>query len=692
MKIREQQLDLRLASNDNADRAPIRFWLDERDPWADNFAGGGGVGEALKQLAAELGLKKQGADIAVNHWDAALAMHEANHPTCEHHCEDITKFDPVAAARGRRYALAWFSPTCVYFSQAKGGPLDVEATKVRGLAWMMSSWAASTAKPRVAVLENVKQFEHWGPLHRTHNNGCSFEIAAAAARMLRNGKVKPRCLKNCHYMTPIKKRRGHLFQAFVKRMRKHYRYVEWRVLKAHHYGSPTSRERGFLICSDTPPSWPTPTHGHGLEPYRTAAECIDWHIACPSIFGRKRDLAPATQARIRAGFDRFVLRAARPFVVHVTHGARAHDVDAPAPTVTGANRGELGVISPMVLKAKTYGGGGNDAKLASEPLGTLTTSKRGEHAIAAPVVIRAAHGDVDATGKRRGIGAHNVTLPLATITNRGSDFAIATPYLAHVSNGERREVRREDGGTSPAQAPRIYDVQAPLGTIVAQGIKHGVVAPYLVKNYSERDGGFAGGADVARPLGTITAQDHHSLALPHLIKLHGTSAAHIEASAHGVDEPLDTISAGGTHHALTMAYIVRYNGMSDGQAADVPLSTIDTKDRFAVVELTLERDVCDKARRVAAFLGYEHPIVLEIDGVEWVLVDIGFRMLVPRELFLCQGFPKGYNITPLFRGKPLTKTAQTKCVGNSIPPQLAKAVARAALMTIRYEPEMRMMA
>lgn len=663
----------------DATRAPLTVWVDPDEPDGDSFAGGGGARCGLKQAYADLGLIRRHS-VAVNHWPEALAMYAENHPECQVFCEDIVKVDPVAASGGKRYALAWFSPTCVFFSQAKGGPLDASATKVRGLAWMAVAWAASLARPRVMCLENVKPFLKWGPLHRTHSSGCSDEIAAARGTTLRNGNAKPKCLKHCNYLRPIKARVGSLFNAFVARLGKYYRYVSWRVLKACDYGSPTSRERLFLIASDTPAEWPEPTHGpRRAKPWRTAAECIDWTIECPSIFERPKALAEKTLARIRAGIERFVFGSARPFVVHVTHGARAHNVDAPAPTVTGANRGELGVVSPLVLKAKTYGGGGNEAHGADVPLGTITTSKRGEHAVAAPVVVRVAHGDVDAGGRRRGIGAHDVGAPLGTVCAGGTDFAIATPYLVHRSNGERGAT-----ATTKAQEPRVYDAQQPLGTIVAQGQKHAIAMPVLVKNYGEREGGFAGGQRMNSPIGTITQRDHHSIALLNLLKLRGTSDAHVVASGQPIDEPLDTISASGTHHAAVAAYLIRYNGTSGPESLGKPLSTIDTRDRFALVMLTMEREVSERALRVAQFLGYDAPIVLEIDGVQWILVDIGFRMLVARELFTCQGFPPEYRIDLVFRGKPLTKTAQIKCVGNSVPPQLARAVGMAAIRTIEY--------
>lgn len=657
----------------NADRAPLTIWIDPDEPDGDNFAGGGGARCGLKQAYADLGIVRRGESIAVNHWPEALAMYSENHPECRVFCEDIVKVDPVAASGGKRYALAWFSPTCIFFSQAKGGPLDASATKVRGLAWIAVSWAASLARPRVICLENVKPFLKWGPLHRTHSSGCSDELAAARGTTCKKGKLKPKCLKHCNYLRPIKSRIGSLFNAFIARLGKYYRYVSWRVLKACDYGSPTSRERLFLIASDTPADWPEPTHGpRRAKPWRTAAECIDWSIECPSIFGRAKALAEKTLARIRAGIERFVFGAARPFIVHVTHGARDHDVDAPAPTVTGANRGELGVVSPLVLKAKTYGGGGNEAHGADVPLGTITTSKRGEHAVATPVVVRY-NGQRD--GEARGQRADE---PLSTI-DTARRLAIATPYLVHRSNGERGATE-----TTKAQEPRAYDALKPLGTIVAQGQKHALAVPVLVKNYGEREGGFAGGQRMNAPIGTITQRDHHSIALLNLLKLRGTSDAHVNASACAVDEPLDTISASGTHFGAQAAYLIRYNGASGPESLTKPLSTIDTRDRFALVTLTMEHEVSERAMRVARFLGYDAPIVLEIDDVQWILVDIGFRMLVARELFLCQGFPPEYRIDLKFRGKPLTKTAQIKCVGNSVPPQLARAVGMAAIRTIEY--------
>lgn len=713
MKIRDRST-LNLFDSVRSDAtAPIRVWVDPDEPTGDNFAGGGGAKLGIVQAFEELKLERRAQDVAVNHWPAALAMYAANHPRCKIHCEDVRNVNPLLASGGKRYALAWFSPTCIFFSQARGGELDPdEATSVRGLASVMVDWARSDAKPRVSCLENVKQFRDWGPLHRQHTGKCSPEVALGRGKYSKKRKrIVPKCLKGCCYGKPIKARKGEFYRQFEADLRKCYRFVEWRVLKAHHYGAPTSRERGFLIASDEPVIWPEPTHGPGRQPVRTAAECIDWSIECPSIFERSNPLKEKTLARIRAGIERFVFGAARPFIVPTSHGGepnRAWSVDEPAHTIagnrsdqnlvepivvraahgevdaSGKRRGngahavrepigtvttsnEFAIAAPLVMKAKTYGGGGNDAKPATEPLGTVTTSKRGEHAIATPTLVRY-NGQRD--GEARG---QRLDEPASTL-DTSRRLAIATPVLAHIGNGERE-----------GQAPRCYDVQKPLGTICAQGEKHGLALPVLVKNYSEREtGGFAGGQPIDKPAPTITQRDHNSIAAVSAVKLRGTDDAHVNAPA-SLDEPLDTISAGGRHHALTAAYLLRYNGSSTGQEPTKPISTIDTRDRFALVTLTMEREVRRKAKRVAKFLGYDAPIVLEIDGEQWILVDIGFRMLVARELFRCQGFPDTWIIDLEFEGKPLSKTAQIKCCGNSVPPQLAKAVAMAAIRTIRYE-------
>jgi DNA (cytosine-5)-methyltransferase 1 len=244
----------------------------------DNFAGGGGASTGI-----EAGLGRP-VDIAINHDPASIAMHEVNHPHTRHYCESVWDIDPRKVCAGRPVGLAWFSPDCKHFSKAKGGkPVE---KKIRGLAWVVLRWAA-TVHPRVIMLENVEEFITWGPL-TTDPEG------------------------NCY---PCPKKKGRTFNSFVNALKRHSYTVEWKELRACDYGAPTIRKRLFLVarCDGQPISWPEPTHGDPksaavksgqLKPWRTAAECIDWSLPCPSIFDRKKPLAEATLRRIAKGTSR----------------------------------------------------------------------------------------------------------------------------------------------------------------------------------------------------------------------------------------------------------------------------------------------------------------------------------------------------------------------------------------------------
>ena len=213
----------------------------------DNFAGGGGASTGIELATGRV------VDIAINHDPDAILMHRTNHPHTTHYQASVWDVDPVEVCRGRKVGLAWFSPDCKHFSKAKGGkPVD---KNIRGLAWIVLRWAG-TVRPRVIILENVEEFQTWGPV--------------------RKGK-------------PVKKLTGQTFRKWLDQLRNLGYAVEWRELVAADYGAPTTRKRFFLIarCDGRPIVWPTPTHAPadspevkaGLrQPWRSAAEIIDWSL------------------------------------------------------------------------------------------------------------------------------------------------------------------------------------------------------------------------------------------------------------------------------------------------------------------------------------------------------------------------------------------------------------------------------
>lgn len=304
----------------------------------DVFAGGGGASLAMEAAGLPV-------HVAINHDPEAIAVHAANHPDCEHICQDVFEAKPLSVSRGRRIASGWFSPDCTHHSKAKGGkPLS---NKRRSLAWVTVDYARDTGLG-VIYLENVEEFADWCPLDA-------------------HGR-------------PIKTRRGETFRQWVNALELLGYRVGHAELSACDYGAPTTRKRLFLCArrDGAPIAVPAPTHARGgigaAKPWRTAAEIIDWSIPCPSIFMSReearayyeatgvrvqRPLAPKTMARIAKGVKRFVLDAKEPFIITITHGrdvSRGHGLSEPLRTITSAHRGEMALIAPFLAQHNNHRG------------------------------------------------------------------------------------------------------------------------------------------------------------------------------------------------------------------------------------------------------------------------------------------------------------------------------------------------
>ncbi len=292
----------------------------------DNFAGGGGASVGIEDAIGGT------VDIAINHDAAAIAMHEANHPGTHHYQEDIWQVNPVQACKGQRVGLAWFSPDCKHFSRAKGGA-PKRSKEIRSLAWTVTYWAGQV-RPRVIILENVEEFEDWGPLD-------------AMGR-------------------PDKDKMGETFKQWVAALQDLGYKVEWRSLVAADYGAPTTRKRLFLIarCDGLPIVWPEATHTK--DEHTPAHSIIDWSLDCPSVFGKRpsgRPLAKATMDRIAKGLERFVFNqeVPTPFIIRTGHawkdgtvpgGWRGQSLNDPLATVCATN--DKNLVVPFI--ARHWGG------------------------------------------------------------------------------------------------------------------------------------------------------------------------------------------------------------------------------------------------------------------------------------------------------------------------------------------------
>ena len=600
----------------------------------DNFAGGGGASVGIEWALG------RSPDVAINHDAEALAMHKANHPQTHHLRCDVFDVDPKVATRNRPVALAWFSPDCTHFSKAKGGkPIREGGKQSRSLANVVVDWAEAV-KPKVIILENVEEFQDWGPLIR------------------KAGKDgKPEFDKNGNALwIPCPARKGALFAAWVASLERLGYALEWRELRACDYGAPTIRKRLFVIarCDGKPIMWPTPSHGDPdsaevksgkRKPWRTAAEIIDWTLPCPSIFMSpeeakplrlKRPLAAATMKRIAAGVKRYVLEAKSPFIVVCNHGGdwfRGRGVSEPFQTVT-CSRDANGLVVPFL----TYGQHGGANREADQPLHTVTASRKDTNAIAVPFVTRQFGESV----------GHGSNKPCGTMTaGGGGKSGVILPVLSSYY-GDKQE------------APQCCtELDRPLKTQTTAN-RHALVATFLAQHNTGMVGHGAN-APVSTLTSRCTQQQVVSANLTHLY------SSNTRGGSGDPTQPIKTVTAGGNHAGLVASFMAPYYGSGSGETGrdiNLPSPTATTRDRLQLV-------------------------TVEIDGQSYVIEDIGMRMLTPRELFRAQGFPSHYVIAPHMDDRisrktgrslkpgPLPKSSQVRMCGNSVCPHIAEALVRA---------------
>ncbi|MCU1787496.1 DNA cytosine methyltransferase [Pectobacterium polaris] len=532
----------------------------------DNFAGGGGASTGIEMAIG------RSVDIAINHDPNAIAMHTTNHPETLHYCESVFDIDPVAATSGRPVGLAWFSPDCRHFSKAKGSkPVKKE---IRGLAWIVLRWALAV-RPRVMMLENVEEFKTWGPL-LTNADGTqqpdtarSGETFEAFCGMLSGGipAGHPALAEACEFLgiEPASEQGKQLIRGLGYD-------IDYRELRACDYGAPTIRKRFFMVmrCDGQQVTWPEATHGDPkspavqagkLQPWRTAAECIDWSIPCPSIFERSRPLAENTLKRIARGLERFVINNPNPFIVKCNHTSTKTRYDC--------FRGQS----------------------LDEPLQTIT--KKHGYAVVAPYIARI--GQTGFGGDRM---AYDAETPLTTVTSKNEHLLVA-PVIA-----------RQFGNSVG------HGADEPNGTITAGGGgKSQLVSAFLAKHF----GGNYTGAGVAmdEPAYTVTTTDHHALVTSNLIKMRGTN------TGQRTDTPLQTVTAGGNHFGEVRAFLLKYYGNEkEGVSLNDPLHTVTTNDRFGLVTVEgIDYRIVDIGMRMLQ----PHELYAAQGFPDWYIIDQDFR-------------------------------------------------------------------
>jgi DNA (cytosine-5)-methyltransferase 1 len=604
----------------------------------DLFAGGGGASTAIFMATG------RHPDVAVNHNPDAIGIHQANHPETIHYTCDVHEVDPVAACtidgELRPVDVLWASPDCTHFSKARGSkPVE---KRIRSLADVVVVWARAV-QPRVIALENVSEFQEWGPV-------------------LEDGR-------------PCPDKKGLDFRRWLRDLKEAgYSNIEYRELVAADYGSPTTRKRLKLIArrDGEPVRWPAPTHANratiaagqpsaaGLKPWRAAAEIIDWSNPAPSIFGRARPLKPKTLSRIAKGIRRYVIDSPEPFIVPVTNatwgGDRVRSAEEPLRTLTTSKGGEFAIAAPTMIPL-THGGDDGRAYAIDEPAKTVTAAPRGEtglvtalltprygeregqeprsRSIAAPypTVVPTGNGGQLVTAHlsrlaRGSVGSH-AQEPLKTSLTRGKDAVIAASMLQH--NGDR--VGRE--------------ATKPLTTLTGRSTQQTVMAAMLDKYYAT---GVA--ADVAEPLDTATAKGRFGLVGAFLEQANTGMVGH-----HALDPVSTIVGKGCTQRLATAAFATHHYGSNtEASGGDLrqPSKTVTAQGQHqSIIETRLHAmgALDDTPRRHVLEFLWRHfgkpneaewadPLataqgrlrfgLVVLKGVIYQIADIGKRMQTPR--------------------------------------------------------------
>lgn len=614
----------------------------------DNFAGGGGASTGIELATG------RPVTIAINHDPSAILMHQTNHPYTEHLQASVWDVDPVDVCAGRPVGLAWFSPDCKHFSKAKGAALVDR--NIRGLAWIVLRWAGRV-RPRVIILENVEEFQTWGPV--------------------RKGK-------------PVKKKAGQTFCKWLQQLRDLGYLVDYRELVAADYGAPTIRKRFVLIarCDGQPIRWPKRTHAPiGSEavrsgrckPWVSAAEIIDWSIPCPSIFATKeeimaqygikavRPLADNTMRRIIRGTDQYTIKSADPFIVPTGYGERVgqaprvQDIHRPLNTVVASGKHNLcePVMAPFFAECNHAGAG--HVRDSERPYGTITAKHAG--GVAIPVMVPFT---VSNTGGSVGSSADQ---PVQTVRTGGGGQMLVTSHLMQYHTEQRAEYARVQS----------FSAQ-PLGTVDAAN-RHAIVTAHLTEYY-----GNGNPLDVTDPMHTATTKDREALTTALLQPFH---AGGYHGKGNSPVSPVNTVTSSGGQ-SLVCGHIAVFKGQDKGQDARKPLRTVTAQGgEFGACFTTIAKYVQGESLgywpQIRALLnkycGYhladDEVLLIWLWGAWRYICDIGLRMLTPKELYAAMGFPADYIIDRDYTGKDYPKTQQVARCGNAVCPPLARAVVAA---------------
>lgn len=430
---------------------------------------------------------------------------------------------------------------------------------------------------------------------------------------------------------PIKNKQGVTFERFIQQFKDLGYEVEFNELIAADYGAPTMRKRFFMIarCDGKPIVWPEPTHGplnsekviNGLlEPYVGAYTQLDFSLPCPSIFDTAEEIK-----------ENYGIRAVRPLapktMERIARGLKKFVIDN---------------TEPFIVQVNHSGNKSDYCNSMNEPLKVIT-SKNG-FGIVEPYMVQI--GQTGFTADR----SKDVREPLTTIVSK-NEHCVVQPVLAPII--DKAYGGNYQGGGSAIDEPLDTITTVDHNRLVeaklepyTTGNQQCLISPTLIQYHSETSKNEVRGQSLEEPIMTVDGSNRYGLVTSFLSKFYKTG------TGQDVREPLHTITTSAGHFGEVRAFLIKYYGEGTGQDIKNPLDTVTSRDRFGLVT---------------------------IEGVDYQIVDIGLRMLEPKELYGCQGFPSDYIIDKDYTGKAYPRSEQVRRCGNAVCPPIPKALVRANL-------------
>lgn len=414
---------------------------------------------------------------------------------------------------------------------------------------------------------------------------------------------------------PVEAKRGATFRKFISQLEDLGYTVEYRELVAADYGAPTMRKRFFLIARCDSKPIIWPEPTNGPN----NSEKVKSGLLQPYV-GAYTQLdfslpCPSIFDTAEEIKEKYGIRAVRPLAPKTMERI-----------ARGLKKFVLDNAEPFIVQVNHSGAKSDYCNSMNNPLKVIT-SKHGfgiVEPIIAPVIDKAYGGNYQGSGTK-------ADEPLDTITtvdhNRPVEVNLA-PFM----------------GTNTTNHPEV-SCKDPIHTITT-GNQQCLLSPTLIQYHSEKSEREVRGQTIEAPIMTVDSSDRYGLVTSFLSKFYKTG------TGQDVREPLHTVTTSAGHFGEVRAFLIKYYGDATGQDIKTPLDTVTTKDRFGLVT---------------------------IQGVDYQIVDIGLRMLEPKELYGCQGFPDDYIIDKDYEGKAYPRSEQVKRCGNAVCPPIPAALVKTNL-------------